>query len=65
MDLDTVIHQMVATWIDQNHSHLVEVDDVVLALEHMFPDLSEAEITSRVVSDVERQDGTIAWIGHA
>ena len=42
-----------------------EVDDVVLAVEQIFPELSEAEITLCVVRDVEQRDGTIAWIGHA
>ena len=65
MDLDTVIHRMVSAMMAETNSRLVEVNDVVIALERMFPELSEAEITSRVVRDVEQQDGTIAWIGHA
>jgi hypothetical protein len=49
----------------QSNSRIVEVDDMVLALEHMFPEIPEASITLSVVRDVEQRDGAIAWIGHA
>ena len=65
MDLNIIIHEMVGAMMAQTHSRLVEVDDLVIALERRFPELSEAEITACVVRDVEQQDGTIAWIGHA
>ena len=65
MDLDAIVHDMVSAMMAQTHSRLVEVDDLVLALERRFPDLSEAESTASVVRDVEQQGGTIAWIGHA
>jgi hypothetical protein len=57
MNLDIIVHELVGV--------VVEIDDVVILLEHMFPDLSEAEITLCVVRDVEQRDGAIAWIGHA
>ncbi len=65
MDLATFAHQMVGAIVAQNNSRLVEVDDVAIVLGQMFPELSKAEITSWVVRDVEEQDRTIAWIGHA
>ncbi len=49
----------------QSNSRIVEVDDMVLAREHMFPEIPEASITLSVVRDVEQRDGAIAWIGHA
>lgn len=65
MDLETLVHELVGAQMAENDSRLVEVDDVVIALEHMFPELSEAELTLRVIRDVEQRDGTVAWIGHA
>ena len=65
MDLDTIVHELVGIVIAQSNSRIVEVDDMVMALEHMFPDIPEANITLSVVKDVEKRDGAIAWIGHA
>ena len=65
MDLDTIVHELVGVVMAQSNSRIVEVDDVVIALEHMFPDFSEADITLSVVRDVEQLEGAIAWIGHA
>ena len=65
MNLDIIVHELVGVVMAQNNSHIVEIDDVVILLEHMFPHLSEAEITLCVVRDVEQRDGAIAWIGHA
>ena len=65
MNLDVIVHQLVGSMMAETNSRLVEVDDVVLAVEQMFPELSEAEIPLCVVRDVEQRDGTIAWIGHA
>jgi hypothetical protein len=65
MNLDVIVHQLVGTMMAETNSRLVEVDDVVIAVEKMFPELSDAEITLCVVRDVEQRDGTIAWIGHA
>lgn len=65
MDLETVVHELVGAQMAESNSRLVEVDDVVIAVEQMFPDLSEADITLCVVRDVEQRDGTIAWTGHA
>ena len=65
MNLDKIVHELVGIVMAQSNSHVVEVDDVVIALEHMFPDLSEADITLCVVRDVEQRDGIIAWVGHA
>lgn len=65
MDLDTIVPELVGIVMAQSNSRIVEVDDVVMALEHMFPDIPEASITLSVVRDVERRDGAVAWIGHA
>jgi len=65
MDLDTIVHELVGIVMAQSNSRIVEVDDMVMALEHMFPDIPEASITLSVVRDVERRDGAVAWIGHA
>ena len=65
MDLDTIVHELVGIVMAQSNSRIVEVDDMVLALEHMFPDIPEASITLSVIRDVERRDGAVAWIGHA
>jgi hypothetical protein len=65
MDLDTIVHRLVGIAMTQSNSRIVEVDDVIIALEHMFPELSEAEITLCVIRDVEQREGAIAWIGHA
>ena len=65
MDLDTIVHELVGIVMAQSNSRIVEVDDMVIALEHMFPDIPEASITLSVVRDVERRDGAVAWIGHA
>ncbi len=65
MNLDIIVHELVGVVMAQNNSRIVEIDDVVILLEHMFPDLSEAEITLCVVRDVKQRDGAIAWIGHA
>jgi|688.fasta_scaffold2261694_1 hypothetical protein len=65
MNLAVIVHQLVGTMMAKTNSRLVEVDDVVTAVEQMFPELSESEITLCVVRDVEQRAGTIAWIGHA
>jgi len=65
MDLDTIVHELVGIVMAQSNSRIVEMDDMVLALEHMFPDIPEARIAMSVVRDVEQRDGAIAWIGHA
>lgn len=65
MDLDTIVHELVGIVMAQSNSRIVEVDDMVTALEHMFPDIPEASITLSVVKDVDGRDGAIAWIGHA
>ena len=65
MDLDTIVHELVGIVMAQSNSRIVEVDDMVMALENMFPDIPEASITLSVISDVERRDGAVAWIGHA
>ena len=65
MDLDTIVHELVGIVMAQSNSRIVEVDDMVMALEHMFPDIPAASITLSVVRDVERRDGAVAWIGHA
>ena len=65
MDLDTIVHELVGIVMAQSNSRIVEIDDMVIALEHMFPDISEERITLSVMRDVERRDGAIAWIGHA
>jgi len=65
MDLDTIVHELVGIVMAHSNSRIVEVDDMVMALEHLFPDIPEASITLSVVRDVEQRDGAIAWIGHA
>lgn len=65
MDLDTIVHELVGIVMAQSNSRIVEVDDMVTALEHMFPDIPEASITLSLVREVEQRDGAIAWIGHA
>ena len=65
MDLDTIVHELVGMVIAQSNSRIVEFDDMVMPLEHMFPDIPEASITLSVIRDVERHDGAVAWIGHA
>jgi len=65
MDLDTIVHELVGIVMAQSNSRIVEVDDMVMALENMFPDIPEASITLSVIRDVERRDGAVAWIGHA
>lgn len=65
MDLDTIVHELVGIVMAQSNSRIVEVDDMVMALEHIFPNIPEASITLSVVRDVEQRDGAIAWIGHA
>ena len=64
MDFDTIVHELVDIVVAQSNSRIVEVDDMVMALEHMFPDIPEASITLSVVRDVEQRDDAIAWIGH-
>ncbi len=65
MDLDTIVHELVGIVMAQSNSRIVEVDDMVMALEHIFPNIPEASITLSVVRDIEQRDGAIAWIGHA
>ena len=65
MDLDTIVHELVGIVMAQSNSRIVEVDDMVMALENMFPDIPEASITLSVIRDVERRDGAVAWIGQA
>ncbi len=65
MDLDTIVHELVGIVMAQGNSRIVEVDDMVMALKHLFPDILEASITLSVMRDVEQRDGAIAWIGHA
>lgn len=65
MNLDTIVHELVGIVMAQNNSGIVEIDDVLIALENMFPELSEADITICVMRDVERRDAAVAWLGHA
>lgn len=65
MDLDTIVHELVGIVMAQSNSRIVEVEDMVMALENMFPDIPEASITLSVIRDVERRDGAVAWIGQA
>lgn len=65
MNLDIIVHELVGAVMAQNDSRIVEIDDVLILLEHMFPELSEAELTLCVMRDVEQRDGAVAWLGHA
>ena len=44
----------------RTNSRCIAVDDVVIAVEQMFPELSETKITCCVVRDVKQRGGTIA-----
>ena len=65
MNLDNIVHELIGAAMAQNNSGIIDIDDVLIALENMFPELSEADITICVMRDVEQRDAAVAWLGHA